>query len=177
MRQIISILLAACLAEFALAFPIQFLVAAPPQTPVLDDSYIITIDSEDAVRLNHARALVGWVDSGANPIDSPGATIVVADILAGGDGINRDVLADGQPLWSWRVTGPVEFADATIEIFDGTPTIVEEDVQWWLANTNGVIGFWNYTVVAELGAVPEPSALASLLILAPILSIRRRQLT
>jgi hypothetical protein len=42
------------------------------------------------------------------------------------------------------------FADATIELCDGTPTTVERDVQGGIANTGGLVGFWDYSVVAEL---------------------------
>ena len=46
--------------------------------------------------------------------------------------------------------------DFTIEILDGWPGFVEQDVNGWIANTNGRVGFWTYTVVAELPA-PVPA--------------------
>lgn len=152
-----GIALLTILGNSSVAAPIQFVVAEFPGHAEHGDSYVITIDSEDASRLNHARALVDWITSGADPSQTPGAPIVVANIAAGPDGINRNYLADGQPEWSWHVTGPVNFADNTIEILDGWPTFVEQDVEGWLANTNSAIGFWNYTVVQELSAVPEPA--------------------
>lgn len=91
-------------------------------------------------------------------IDQGGAVppvIVVASIAAGADGINRDHLAPGFPEWSWHVIEwQADFAELTIEILDGWPGYVESDVDGWIANTGGGIGFWSYTVVAEL---PEPS--------------------
>ncbi len=164
-------LIAACLLTGSTsAGPIQFVVAEFPSEKVHNDSYLISIDDGDVSRLNHARALVDWVASGADPQNSPGATIVVANVVAGEDGINRDILADGMPLWSWHTTNPINFADFTIEILDGWPTFVEQNVNSWIANTNGAVGFWGYTVVEELETVPEPttSALAiglSLLVL------------
>ncbi len=165
-----GLLVAACwLTGSTSAGPIQFVVAELPSRKVHNDSYLISIDDGDVSRLEHARSLVDWVASGANPQNSPGATIVVANVVAGEDGINRDILADGMPLWSWHTTPPVDFADATIEILDGGPSFVEQDVDSWIANTNGAIGFWGYTVVEELQTVPEPTASALALGLCPLL--------
>lgn len=63
--------------------------------------------------------------------------------------------------------------DLTIEILDGTPTMVEQDFSAWVANTGGVIGFWSYTVVAEIGAIPEPSTIPFMVMLVPCLMRRR----
>jgi len=106
------------------------------------DSYLLPL--EDPADIAHARDLV------ANG-PSVGAPIAVAAIAAGPDGVNRDVLAPGKPAWSWHVTEFLGFADNTIEILDGWPTFVEGDVEGWIANTNGQIGFWGYTVTAEIG--------------------------
>ena len=52
------------------------------------------------------------------------------------------------------------FGDFGIELIDGNPTSLESDVPGWIANTKrddpnvGHIGFWNYTVIAELSAGP-----------------------
>lgn len=142
-----------------LAEAIHFAVAELPDREVHGDSYVISIDQHDGHRLRHARALVDWVVAGADPRSSPGATIVVANVLAGADGLNRNVLAEDEPPWSWHTTQPIEFADFTIEILDGWPTFVEQDVHAWIANTNGAVGFWSYTVVEELATVPEPYSL------------------
>ena len=143
-------------ANAALAAPIQFVVAELPDNRVHGDSFIVTIDSADSSNLQHARELVDWIHNGADPLLSPGATIVVGSITAGADGINRDWGAAGIPAWSWHVEEPISFADFTVEILDGWPTFVESDVPGWIANTNGKIGFWNYTIVEER-LVPEPA--------------------
>jgi hypothetical protein len=140
---------------------IRFLVGEYGET-VHGDSFVITIDEAEPLKLAHARSLIDWVETGAEPENSPGDTIIVAPIMAGADGINRDHLAVGEPVWNWHVSGPAEFAFNTIEILDGWPTFVEQDIPGWIANTNGMIGFWNYTIVRELGPVediPEPSTL------------------
>jgi len=138
-------LAAACSA--AEAAPIAFLVAERPEAVVHGDSYVLVLEAEPD--LEHARALIQ--DPGA-----AGAPIVTARIAAGADGLNRDHRAPGAPPWSWHLTQFDGFADLTIELCDGWPAFVEADVAGWIANTEGQICFWQYTVVEELGPVPEP---------------------
>ena len=109
------------------------------------DSYVLPLsDPED---IAHARALIA---------DGPsiGGAIVVARVAPGFDGINRNIKAQDMPPWSWHVTEFEEFADQTVEILDGNPTLVEEDVEFWMENTGGRVGFWGYTVTAELESTP-----------------------
>jgi len=111
-------------------------------TPSHNDSYILPLtDAEDIAQ---ARALI------ADPDNTP-AKIVVATIAPceGCDSPNRDLVNDGES-WSWCITGFEGFAENTIEIYDGWPTFVEDDLDGWIENTNGVIGFWAYTVTREL---------------------------
>jgi hypothetical protein len=119
---------------------IRFLVAEFEE-PVHGDSYVLPLSDPSAIA--HARQLIA-----AGP--SSGAPLVVAQIAKGPNGVNRNFLAPGAPPWSWHVTAFEGFADFTIEILDGWPTYLESDVDGWLANTNGYIGFWTYTVTAEL---------------------------
>lgn len=128
------------------AAPIAFLVAERPEAAVHGDSYVLVLEAE--ADLEHARALIQDPDAGA--------PIVTARIAAGADGLNRDHHAPGAPPWSWHVTQFDGFADLTIELCDGWPGFVEQDVAGWIANTEGQICFWQYTVVEELGPVPEP---------------------
>ncbi len=148
----------------ALALPVHYFVVAEnpsrfdPCTKC--DSFLLPLTDLDDIEA--ARAIIARGGTGLG-------TIVVAEIAAGSDGINRDVLAPGEPLWSWHVTEFVAFADGVIEILDGWPAFVESDVAGWIANTNffnqppgvGHIGFENYTVVAEL-PIPEPGSLVLL---------------
>jgi hypothetical protein len=113
--------------------------------PNRGDSYVLPLDDPDDIA--HARALIA-----EGP--SIGGAIAVAEIAPGADGLNRDWLAPGKPQWSWHVTRFDGFADATVEILDGNPSMVEEDVDFWIQNTNGFIGFWGYTVTAELAHPP-----------------------
>ena len=105
------------------------------------DSYVIRLDDPEDIA--HARELIRDPESVA-------ARILVCSIAPGaGDLPNQDFLNGGAP-WSWHVTEFQEFAEFTIEILDGWPSFVEEDVDGWIANTNGAIGFWNYTVILEV---------------------------
>ncbi len=119
------------------------------------DSYILPLS--DPGDMTHAQALIDQGPAGA------GAAIVIAKISPGSDGINVDLNQPGHPSWSWHVTEFVEFADMSIELYDGWPQFVESDVPGWMANTNGTIGFWSYTVVADVtNQIPEPASLALL---------------
>lgn len=123
---------------------ILFLVADPDS--VLHDSYVLPLS--DPVDVEAARTLI---------LEGPQpglGSIAVAWIAAGADGINRDHLAPGKREWSWHVTSFQEFAQNTIELCDGSPTLVENDVEGWIRTTGGQICFWSYTVVRELGPVP-----------------------
>ncbi|MCC6153296.1 MAG: hypothetical protein IT367_06030 [Candidatus Hydrogenedentes bacterium] len=111
-------------------------------TPAHNDSYILPLTDADDIA--QARALI------ADPDNTP-SKIVVASIAPceNCDYPNRDLLNDGQ-RWSWCIIGFEAFAENTIEIYDGWPTFVEGDLNGWIENTNGVIGFWAYTVTREL---------------------------
>jgi hypothetical protein len=132
------------------ALPVLFLVAEPAGAVFHGDSYVLPL--EEPADIAHARDLIVLGPAAA------GAPIAVARIAAGADGVNRDLLDAGEPPWSWHVTGFLGFADFAIEVLDGWPGYVEQDVDGWFANTNGQIGFWSYTVVAEIGPVPEPAS-------------------
>jgi len=128
-----------------------FVVAERPGTARHHDSYVLPLTNATAIA--HARALIA---------NGPGIgqAIVVARIAAGADGVNRDYLAQGAPAWSWHVTSFVAFADSTIEILDGWPGYVENNVAGWIANTGGSIGFWTYTVVDEIPGRPQITAVS-----------------
>jgi hypothetical protein len=143
-----------CLSAVAQAAPVYFVVSEINPASGHGDSYILPL--EQAADIAHARDLILYGPS-------IGAAIAVAHITAGSDGINRNVLAPGEPLWSWHVDQFEGFADITVEILDGWPGYVEQDVNGWINNTNSYIGFWGYTVTAELAAVPVPGALILLL--------------
>jgi hypothetical protein len=147
------------------AAPIAFLVAEPPGSVVHGDSYVLVL--EDPTAVDHARALI-------QQGPAAGETIAVARIAAGADGQNRDLRAAGEPLWSWHVTGFEGFADVAAEICDGWPSFVESDVAGWIANTQGTVCFWSYTVVEEL---PEPGRALGIAVGAAVLAALRLKRT
>ncbi|GAB4528435.1 MAG: hypothetical protein Tsb0020_45620 [Haliangiales bacterium] len=131
--------------------PVYFVVAEMNDDSDNNDSYVVPITDPDDVA--HARALI------ADGPDAVGRPLVVAHVRSGADGINRDVRSSGEPLWSWHVVEFVNFADITLELYDGSPSLIEGDVDFWMGNTppdegspdeDGTIGFWDYTVVEEL---------------------------
>jgi hypothetical protein len=146
----------------ARAGTVLFVVAERPGFEEHGDSFVLPL--ADPTDVAHARDLV------ARGPDAAGAGIVFAEIAAGRDGINRNVLAAGEPLWDWHVATFEGFGDMGVELVDGWPTFVQDDVPGWIANTRrsedetvGHIGFWSYTVVSELtpATVPIPAALTT----------------
>ena len=141
----------------ASAGPVHFVLAEPPALKHNNDSFVLPL--EDPLDIAHARDLISRGPGAA------GAAIVFAEIVGGADGVNRDVLAAGEPLWNWHVSKFEGFGDAGLELIDGWPGFIEQDVAGWIANTSrdqtnpdepGHIGFWNYSVVAEIGADGSP---------------------
>jgi hypothetical protein len=159
----VAALIVALMSGRAVAVPVEFLIAELPDHEVHGDSYVLVL--QEPADIDHARALI---EKGP----AAGAAIAVVRIAAGADGRNRNVRASGQPLWSWHQTSFEGFGDFAIELCDGWPGYVEQDVDRWIANTDGTICFWSYTVVEEL---PEPGvALATAIGGAALLAAARR---
>ena len=141
------------------AAPVYFLVSEFPGAAEHGDSFVLPLEEKDDIA--HARNLIARGRAA-------GRTMVTANILAGADQINRDILAPGKPAWSWRISRFDQFADVGIELTDGWPGFIERDVQGWINNTGGGsidedgdgipdgnatvgrIAFWSYSVTAEL---------------------------
>lgn len=123
-------------------------------------SYVVKITNPDDIA--HARAIIAQGDAFI------GARIVSCAIRAGADGINRDYLYGETPEWNWHVTEFIGFSEFTIEILDAWPVYVASDVDEWIRITRGFngdpsigyIGFWGYTVVAELPVEPRVEEVA-----------------
>jgi hypothetical protein len=132
----VFLIVSAATAEAQTAY---FVVAQPALYAAgFGDSYILPLTDLDDISL--ARVIVAM----------HGFKIVVANITVGADGINRDVLAEGMPQWSWHVIEFLGFADMAIELCDGGPTLTETEVQSWSAGDEGMICYWAYTVVEEV---------------------------
>src|SRR5688500_1334175 len=112
---------AVCLVVFfssaAWAGPVYFVVAERPDNPAVHhDSYLLPLTR--AADIAHARLLL---EQGPENVDDP---IVGAYIAKGSDGINRNILAEGEPLWSWHIESFDTFAGGSIEIVDSWPTYI-----------------------------------------------------
>jgi hypothetical protein len=143
---VLPVIAATGLTQVVAGQTIYFLVAEPafrPEEVRRKDSYVLPLSREED--LEYARYLIernrlGFLDGDE--------TIVVARVLAGKDGVNRNFVDPIFPEWSWHVEEFLGFAAYTAEILDGWPTGLE-------GMTGGAeIGFWAYTVVRELGPVP-----------------------
>lgn len=119
-----------------------YFLVADPQHPD-SGGYVLPLTNPDDIA--HARALA-W-----NPQDTDRPLVVARIATGSSDGVytNRDLLNDRTP-WSWHVTEFVGFADFTIELIDGNARLVEDDVDGWITNTSGMIGFWSYTIIRQV---------------------------
>lgn len=102
------------------------------------DSYLVYLENSEDVRTAN-----DLINGRIQPL------IIVAEIDAGPDEINRNVLDQNAPYYSWHVSRFISFAGVTPEILDGWTGYVESDVSGWMANTEGEIGFWGYTITAR----------------------------
>lgn len=141
---------------------VYFEVAERAEVAAHHDAYVLPLSNPEHIQ--HARDLI------REGPDQAGEAIVFARIAAGSDGINRNLLAEGQPEWSWHVSEVHGFGDFGIELIDSWPTYIEQNLPAWLSENDGAIGFWSYTVVRELegypasrppppNAIPLPAAL------------------
>ena len=126
-----------------------YFVVAEKGSPLHGDSYVVPI--VDPADLREARDVL----RGRNGFEN----IVVCRITVPGDGVNRDVKAAGEPLWSWHVTEFLTFAETTQETLDGWPGLVESNPYAYIhappeGDNTGSIGFWGYTITQELGPGP-----------------------
>ena len=116
------------------------------------DSFLLPLtDPQD---IADARFLV------ANGPGGSVGSIPVVELTVGSDGQNRDMLAAGEPLWDWHVSGFEGFAEIAIELCDGWPGFIEEEPSAFIANTGGQFCPWSYTVTAELPAPPAVPVLS-----------------
>jgi len=115
-------------------------------------------DSESFIlELTHLDEIVQARQIIANPHDVPDKIILAKIVRQDGSEpyLNKDLNND--MIWSWRIDSFEGFVGSSIEILDGRPGYIEEDLDRWFQNTggdenHGHIGLWGYTVVAEVEA-------------------------
>jgi len=130
MRKVIILSLVLVISANVVGETVYFLVGEI--NPTRNDSYVLPLTDPNDIA--HARGLLEF-----------GHNIIVANIECCSCSINRDYLSPGKPLWRWRVTEFLGFAEITAEILDGWPGFVDADCAGWITNTGGTIGFWSYT--------------------------------
>jgi hypothetical protein len=117
-------------------------------------SFVLPLSNEQDKQ--DARTLIDQVQRFKNTPDDPfpnePGSIVVAELAWGTDGMNRNHLVPGKPEWPWHVSNFVVFTPGAPEIFDGSPEIAHLVHFPAGFDDPGVIGFWDYTVTAELGS-------------------------
>ena len=119
--------------------------------PSHGESFILAL--EKAEDIEKARSIINDPE---NAVDK----IVYAKIVKQqGDEEYKNRDLNSGLVWSWKIEEFKEFAFNTIEILDGWPGYVQEDLTRWFLNTSGdstygLIGFWGYTVVEELELQP-----------------------
>jgi len=75
-------------------------------------------------------------------------------IARGADQLNRNYLSPGAPKWSWHVVEFTGFFDAAPPENQGTPTGVEEDLDYWVDEQQGLLLFVSYAIGAEIKPAP-----------------------
>jgi hypothetical protein len=110
-----------------------------------DQSYVVKLDSAELI----AEA--------QNQIQRPWQTtylprILMARVEGGHGGFNRDMSSPWKAPWSWHVAEVFRFADFASQACDGSPEFLEQTLQSWSPDGQGVICFWNYRITEELSA-------------------------
>ena len=82
------------------------------------------------------------IDSFAARLASGAEGNLVGELAPGSGGVNAP--------WSWHLDPQtVEVADLTIEVCDGTPSMVEDDLEYWLGTVERYCP-WGVRVVARI---------------------------
>lgn len=113
-----------------------------------NQSFLVPLS--DPEHIAHARALIA---NGGPSDDRPG--ILLAKIVDGGDGFNRDIRDPEQRRWRWHVSEVDGFGGLAIELCDGWPAWIEENPAAFIRNTSGAICLWGYTIKSELAEAPK----------------------
>jgi hypothetical protein len=130
-----------CLADGS----VYFIVGGPFEGPT--NSFLLPLTNQ--ADITKARKIVaarstGWFPGVYDP--KPGVWI-----QTGSDGTNRDVLAPGQPLWSWHVAGLQMWYSA--QLFESPysyPFQVERDVIAGTFQAGAPVSFLECGLIAEL---------------------------
>ncbi len=113
--------------------------ATAPRAPASGAVFVVDVVGErfrvlvrDSGTLAQARRMVAGTEN---------QKIVTGELTAGTGGFNTG--------WSWHLTpGTVAFAEITIELCDGRPSLVEANLAYWLGTVRRYCP-WHGRIVAE----------------------------
>ena len=126
-----------------------FLVGDQPGQIVRNESFVLPLSKPDDI--DYARHLISISVLGYVEGDR---TIVVADVFANRNDINRNYLEPKFPKWSWQVADFIVFAEIVAEGIIFSPTALE-GMEWSRPSTNRLtVGFDGLFVIRELGSEP-----------------------
>lgn len=102
--------------------------------------FVVRVQEEEfRVRITTPAVVAEAMDR----LDSADGEGIVSGRLAGGDG-------GFNAPWSWHlIPGTVQIADATIELCDGTPSMVEAHLEYWI-DTVGRFCPWSGRLIQRL---------------------------
>ena len=123
---------------------VYFKVAEMADDKIHNDSYVLPIPASDTMNIRIAREIIRY---GAAYPDR----IITGKIAKGVSPcslLNKD-LATGKSH-SWYVESFAGFSAFTIEVCDGWPGYVDENIDQWMAELDGAICFWSYSVTEEI---------------------------
>lgn len=124
--------------------PTFFLVAPPVSGSEIRESFVVPLTRDD--QITQARDILSHKTD---------ATIVIVDTVYGSDGVNRNHLAEGFPLWNWHVQQVVGFAHSVAGTLDFRPSHLESGSTPWPPEIPTMrIGPSIMTIVKELGPTP-----------------------
>ena len=127
---------------------ICFLLTEKGNNKCYNDSFVIQLSKPEDIA--YARRMI------AEPNNPTLFSTVIAIIVPGADGINRNYLAPGAPEWSWHAKF-LEFAYCSIPEGIFAPTEIEWDLGWIQYLYGGIVCFGYYRITAELGPILEVS--------------------
>lgn len=104
--------------------------AAAFEVRVQDETFTVRAEDDAAIRGLEAR------------LESAEEGVVLGTLAAGDGGFNEP--------WSWHlVPGTIEVPDLATEVCDGTPSMVENDLDYWLSSV-GRFCPWGARVVRRI---------------------------
>jgi hypothetical protein len=99
--------------------------------------FVIEVEGQEfKIRVSDASTIADLEER----LDSGEAGVILGELVEGDGGYNEP--------WSWHLDGAtIEVADVAIEVCDGTPSMIEDDLEYWL-ETVGTYCPWGAEVIS-----------------------------